>query len=412
MPQAMIVSLGGSSEPLIKTLSEQRPQLVCFLASQESVDLVGKIKEAVATAGVNFRDHKELVEDINDLAHCYQKALECSDWIAKQGVSATDVVVDYTGGTKTMTAALVLATVSRGFGFSYVGGSRRTKGGLGIVESGSEEIRLGPNPWELFAVQERLRLAQYFNSYQFAACRTLIRDVTDRLSPDEKQRFAVLDVLVEGYAAWDRFNHKHSLSCLEKGMAELRKLANVHAEGFLAPLTEGLGGNLEFLRQLKQGTQDFRELLQPSLAKDLFANAKRRIEEGKFDDAAARLYRLAEMIGQIKVQQLWGAKTGDFPLEKIPEPLREEFERRHRDPRDEKLKLGLEDTYTVLKEWGNETGQRFFQDRGRFSSLQEARNQSILAHGEKPLEEKRVNELLDFVSALTPLGDEPHFPKL
>lgn len=320
--------------------------------------------------------------------------------------------MDYTGGTKTMTAALVLATVSRGFRFSYVGGSRRTKGGLGIVESGSEEVRLGPNPWELFAVQERQRLAQYFNSYQFVACRTLIRDVTGRLSPDEKQRFAVLDILVEGYAAWDRFNHKHGLSCLEKGMTELRKLANIHAEGFLAPLTEGLGGNLEFLRQLKQGTQDFRELLQPSLAKDLFANAKRRIAEGKFDDAAARLYRLAEMIGQIKVQQLWGAKTGDFPLEKIPEPLCEEFERRHRDPRDGKIKLGLEDTYTVLKEWGNETGQRFFQDRGRFSNLQEARNQSILAHGEKPLEEKRVNELLDFVSALTPLGDEPHFPKL
>ena len=196
MPQAMIVSLGGSPEPLIKTLSEQRPQLVCFLASQESVDLVGTIKEAVTRGGVNFRDYKVLVEDINDLAHCYQKALACADWIARQSVPAVDVIVDYTGGTKTMTAALVLATVSRGFRFSYVGGTRRTKGGLGVVESGSEEIRLGPNPWELFAVQERQRLAQYFNSYQFAACRTLIQGGTDRLGEDEKQRFEVLDILV------------------------------------------------------------------------------------------------------------------------------------------------------------------------------------------------------------------------
>src|SRR2546428_8912826 len=110
MPHAMIVSLGGSPEPLIKTLSEQCPQIVCFLASQESVDLVGKVKDGATSAGVSFRDYKVLVEDINDLAHCYQKALACADWVTQQGIPAAEVVVDYTGGTKTMTAALVLAT--------------------------------------------------------------------------------------------------------------------------------------------------------------------------------------------------------------------------------------------------------------------------------------------------------------
>ena len=43
MPKAMIVS-GGSPEPLIKTLSEQKPAIVCFLASQASVDFVGKLR--------------------------------------------------------------------------------------------------------------------------------------------------------------------------------------------------------------------------------------------------------------------------------------------------------------------------------------------------------------------------------
>jgi CRISPR-associated protein (TIGR02710 family) len=324
MPQAMIVSLGGSSEPLIKTLSEQRPQLVCFFASQESVDLVGKVKEAVVNAGTSFRDYKVLVEDINDLAHCYQKALACADWTANQGVSAGEVIVDYTGGTKTMTAALVLATISRGFRFSYVGGSRRTKGGLGVVESGSEEVRLGPNPWELFAVQERQRLAQYFNSCQFAACRTLIREVADRLSPDERQRFDVLDIVVEGYEAWDRFNHKHGLNRLEKGLVELRKLLTLRAEGFLASVTNDLAGNVEFLRRLKEDTLDFQEL-HHSLLSDLLANARRRIAEGKFDDAAARLYRLVEMTGQIEIQRMCGAKTENFPLMKFDEQNRQPY---------------------------------------------------------------------------------------
>ena len=411
MPQAMIVSLGGSPEPLIKTLTEQKPTLVCFLASQSSVDLVGKIKDAVTQAGVVFQDHKVLVEDINDLAHCYQEALKCADWVVKQGIPAGEVIVDYTGGTKTMTAALVLATVSRGFRFSYVGGMLRTKGGLGIVVSGSEEVRLGPNPWDVFAIQERQRLAQYFSSYQFAACRALIQGVVERLSADEKQRFEVLKVLVDGYEAWERFKHGAALTCLEKGMAELQKLVNVRAEGFLASLTSGLRGNLEFLRRLKAERRDTQEL-HALLLSDLLANAKRRIEEGKFDDATARLYRLVEMVGQREIEQLCQAKTDNFPEEKIPEALREEFSRRYRSSRDGQIKLGLEATYRVLQAYGNEVGLCFFQDRGRFDQLQQARNRSILAHGVTPIEEQRTCELLDFVSSLLPHRDELRFPKL
>lgn len=412
MPKAMIVSLGGSPEPLSKTLSEHRPQFVCFLASHASIDLVGQIKDSVKAVGVSFSDdHKVLVENINDLSHCYQQALRCADWVAQKGAAAEDVIVDYTGGTKTMTAALVLATVSRGFSFSYVGGSQRTKGGLGIVESGSEEIYAGENPWQLFAVQERQRLTHYFNVYQFAACRTLIQEVIGRLARDERRRFETFLALVEGYEAWDQFNHRRGLRRMDEATAKLRQLADLKAEGFLSPLIAGLASNLEFLRRLKQETQDFQNL-HPLILNDLLANAKRRIEEGKFDDAAARLYRLVEMIAQIEVWQLSQAKTENFPLEEIPLALREEFARRYRSERDGQIKLGLEASYQLLQEKRNEIGQRFFQDRGRFDRLQQARNRSILAHGVTPIEEERARELLNFVSSLMPLWDEPRFPKL
>jgi CRISPR-associated protein (TIGR02710 family) len=360
---------------------------------------------------VSFQDHKVLVEDINDLAHCYQEALKCADWIMKQGVPAGEVIVDYTGGTKTMTAALVLATVSRGFRFSYVGGMLRTKGGLGIVVSGSEEVRLGPNPWDIFAVQERQRLAQYFNSYQFAACRTLIQDVRDRLSADEQRRFDVLNVLVEGYEAWESFNHRRGLKRLDEAKAKLQQLVDLKAEGFLSSLLPQLAGNRLFLQRLKDETHDFQQL-HALLLSDLLANAKRRIDEGKFDDAAARLYRLVEMMGQLEIQHLCNAETGNFPVDEVPESLKEDFVRRYRDPKDGKIKLPLEATYRVLQEKGSNVGQRFFQDQGRFSNLQQARNHSILAHGMISLEEKRVRELLEFVTTLTPLQDEPLFPKL
>lgn len=414
MPKAMIVSLGGSPEPLIKTLSEQNPTIVCFLASQASVDFVGRIKEAVTQAGVAFtRDHKVLVDDPDDLAHCYQKALTCADWVSAQGVPAAEVIVDYTGGTKTMSAAVVLATVSRGFRFSYVGGTQRTKGGVGIVESGSEVIHIGVNPWDLFAVQERQRLAQYFNSYQFVACRTLIQDVRDRLSVDEQRRFDVLNIVVEGYEAWESFNHRRGLKRLDEATAKLQQLVDLKAEGFLSAFLPQLAENRLFLQRLKDETRDFQQL-HPLLLSDLLANAKRRIAAGKFDDAAARLYRLVEMIGQLETQQRYGVKTDNFPLDQIPESLRADFERRYRSSRDGKIKLGMEATYTILKEKGVEIGGRFFQERDRFDRLQQARNRSILAHGITPLEEERARELLAFVKSLLPALAEPEpcFPQL
>ena len=114
--------------------------------------------------------------------------------------------------------------------------TQRTKGGVGIVESGSEMIHVGGNPWDLFAVQERQRLAQHFNAYQFVACRTLIQDVRDRLSADEQRRFDVLSILVEGYEAWDSFNHRRGLKRLDEATAKLQQLVDLKAEGFLAPL--------------------------------------------------------------------------------------------------------------------------------------------------------------------------------
>lgn len=232
-----------------------------------------------------------------------------------------------------------------------------------------------------------------------------------RLSPDEKRRFEVLRALAEGYEAWDSFYHRRALRRLDEANAKLQQLVDLNVAGFLSSLTSSLADNLKFLRRLRENTRDFQEL-HPLLLSDLLANAKRRVEEGKFDDAAARLYRLVEMIGQIEIERICQGKTENFPSEKIPETLREEFERRYRSAKDGQIKLGLEATYQVLQAYGDEIGQRFFQDRSRFDRLQQARNRSILAHGMIPIEEEKARELLDFVSSLSPLQDEPRLPKL
>ena len=167
MPKALIVSLGGTPDPIIKSIEEHKPDYLYFFSSQESnTKEYPNIKKKLDEMGIFPKIESVIVDDINDLVHCYEKAHEMASKIEKQGLSTEDVVVDYTGGTKTMSAALVLATVTKFTKFSYVGGKERTKEGLGIVISGTEEIKTALSPWQVLLVEGRKKIALFFNNYQ------------------------------------------------------------------------------------------------------------------------------------------------------------------------------------------------------------------------------------------------------
>ena len=108
MTKIMIMSLGGSPEPLTKSIEANRPEKIIFLASQDSVLLAGDIFKPL-----NFKPKTEfeITEDPNLMFECYKAARRCVDRVRKIDVPPEEVMVDYTGGTKVMTAALVLATV-------------------------------------------------------------------------------------------------------------------------------------------------------------------------------------------------------------------------------------------------------------------------------------------------------------
>ncbi|MDO9559797.1 MAG: hypothetical protein Q7I89_08950 [Syntrophales bacterium] len=148
MPKTMIMSLGGSPEPLNKSIVSHRPENIIFLASHDSVALAGDILKKL-----DFKPAAvyEITDDPNSMFECYKKARRCVDRTKKMGVAPQNVIVDYTGGTKVMTAALILATIGQPFQFNYVGGEQRNKNGLGVVMDGHEKMFAEMNPWWLLA---------------------------------------------------------------------------------------------------------------------------------------------------------------------------------------------------------------------------------------------------------------------
>ncbi len=161
--KAMIISVGGAPEPVTASVLEHKPEYVCFFVSQQSMALLGEIRRLISEKGHEITDDAVICDNADNILCCYEKALECTDKLAEQGAEPENVAVDYTGGTKTMTAALTLATFGQGYNFSCAGGENRTKNGAGV--SGEELVMKDISPWQIVAVEEKKRKSLFISSY-------------------------------------------------------------------------------------------------------------------------------------------------------------------------------------------------------------------------------------------------------
>lgn len=406
MSKALVVSVGGTIQPIIKSICEHKPEFVSFFSSQDSADMVAQIKAEVANNGLRIKSEITVTDDVNDLLHCYTKAEETVGRVISKGYLKEDVIVDYTGGTKNMSVALALAAITHGFSFSYVGGKERTKEGIGIVVNGKEVIYQSINPWDFLAVEEKKKIALLFNQFQFKAA----KEMTDKLQEKStiyKSVFKKLGFLIEGYHKWDWFRYSEALESFKR--ARLEELLETDDKSVVSFARES-SKIRNFLEMLARNPQ------KPSLTLilDMFSNAERRFKEGKIDDAVLRLYRLVELIAQEKLLTNHGIDASDVKKEQIPDKLQTDFMNSYKSPRDGKIKIPQTAAFSLLYALGDELGKSFETNKSRFLDIQSSRNYSYLAHGFEYSNEKTFLILKEFILGLGMFKaeDVPIFPKI
>lgn len=408
MKKAMIMSVGGSPEPLKKSLAQHQPDVVIFFASHDSVLKAGDVFQDSATKP---KTETEITENPNSLYECYKSAKRCVERAARQEIPDKDIIVDYTGGTKVMSAALLLATAGRAFGFNYVGGDVRSKEGLGVVQNGHEQMYEDMNPWSAFAEEERRQIVTLFNARRYGAVIQIMDNYNRALPPQIESYFKFVRLLSYGFLNWDQFQHKKALDCLQKGVAALDQHLKYYPGDQYDQLEKELQQHIDFLSHLLEKTNQMQNF-DAILIKELINNARRRIQDKSFDDAAARIYRALELYGQICFVRTIGCSNDKVKPEKIPQSLRDEFIRKYRDPHSDMMKLPLQATFTVLRATGHEAGQRFFEYEKKIKDIQSNRNRSILAHGIQPVSEHAAQSILETVSDFVQVKDYFDFPKL
>jgi len=403
---AMIISIGGTPAPIIKSIIHYRPEFISFLASQDTFHNASDIKKACQEKSVNFRSEVTMVDNVNDLLHCFEKAEEAIKRVTDKDFSKDRVIVDYTGGTKNMSVSLALAAINQGFSFSYVGGKERTKNGVGIVIDGAEEIYKSVNPWDFLAINEKRQIALLFNQYQFMAAKQLCDSLSEKATR-QKTLFKKIGFAIEGYYLWDLFRHKDALERFQRAkIEEIQESGEVAFEEFAAKAKE----NIRFLEVLIKNSQK----LSINYILDIFANAERRFEEGKIDDAILRIYRLSEMIAQERLINNYGIDTSNVKPDQIPANLRDEFVRRYKNSMDNKIKLPQGASFELLCALDDELGRAFERNKKTFLDIQSSRNQSYLAHGFSSSKDSTYRKLRDFLLGLEVIKVEevPIFPKI
>ena len=388
MITVLLCTVGGSHQPILRAIDSVAPEYVCFFCTGSDpqtgqqgsdVQIIGKGNVIKA----NKQAQKPTLPNIPTQAQLAESCFECRVVPADSLDGAVAVmrtaiaellgkwqggrlIVDYTGGTKTMTAALVLAALDFGdVELQLVAGARPDLERTADEPEQASSVSVG-------ALRLRRAMTQYldgwrrFSYYEAAEGLATIR-TSDDVPGGDQLSFAMS--LSRALARWDRFDHVGALRLVEsfgaRVMAEYPQLLP----------------NLKLLTKNDAKSE-------PARLFDLWLNAQRRALQGRFDDAVARWYRLMEWTAQWQIRCQLGLSTKDFPRDQLPGGVGRPAGGQPT------VNVGLADAWRVVAAKCKGPCQEFAnKEASRVRGYSDKRNISILAHGFSPVSQADWIEL-------------------
>jgi hypothetical protein len=396
MSTILLLTVGGSHQPIVTSIGQHRPDSVHFLCSDD----VGKTRGSyvqVIGEGLVLKSHKDLdkpdlpnivtlaglkpeqfhvhkIRQFDNLNDCYLETARLIEQI-RGACPAARIVADYTGGTKSMTAGLAAAALDDGrCDISLVAGQRSD---LVAVQDQSEFVR-PVHVWDAQAIRRMRAAREQLRRFDYAAAEHILRDAAARFAGDNTlQQLQRGIALCRAFDAWDKFKHDASRPLLQPYRAQFVS----HCRVLDALAGRAAGHGLEAVE-------------------DLLCNAERRAAQERYDDAVGRVYRAIELTAQVWLQARYGINTSAVATDAVPEPCRGKLERLRAE--DGAIKIGLLSAWDLIAAFdADPLGRRFATRRGRLLDFLSVRNSSLFAHGQRPVAEsdyrKHLPVLVEFL---------------
>jgi CRISPR-associated protein (TIGR02710 family) len=378
----LLCTVGGSYQPIIQAVQQLSPDLTVFVCSEgksSSVSMInGKGKVIKEYPGdekyslpniptqlnLSNESYKIITVPPDDLDKVFKILLSYLNDIKNNYHKAT-LYADYTGGTKSMTAGLILASLEHEIKLHLIKGARTN---LDKVSEGTQWAVPASVDWIKFYRTMHNHLTSWKQYAYGQAVKCLI---TMDLPSDSvlQENFFKAKILSQAFDAWDRFDHKKAKSLLSTYRSEINPQ---YVPYFLI---------LDVLCDQEKQVTELTRIY------DLWLNALRRSAQGRYDDAIARVYRIIEWTAQWVLQEQCGVSTSDLPEDFIPTgvDIRKNRHGKYQAPLYHSWQLVRHKTTGPLSEFIKTKGDSLL-------TFLEVRNQSILAHGKEPITEQKWKE--------------------
>lgn len=384
MKKAMIVTVGTGNTgediagAILKSVKDANPERVLFVMTS------GSEKRTYPFIQSNLPEKMKVEEKIlpnpEDVNEIYKHCCLFIDGLVAAGYNTEDITIDYTSGTKAMSAGVVLAGVAKWVDtLSYVSGQR---GDGGRVIPGTEKT-LQITPKEVYGDYILKEVIELFSRYQYEAGLIMLqKGKVLHQEPAFQKRVTFLEMFGKTYMKWDRF-------LLNDAAANIHELIeSSDCKEFLI--------RLEIVHQVSENkallNKEKKDPFAIERACDLMENARRRFDEGKYDDAMARLYRFIEFLSQVILNRKRGLNSSNLNIQMLPSELREKYNKPNRFDR---VQIGCFQCYGLLRDLKDPFGEIIEMEDVK--TILEKRNYSILAHGFDTISKEDVKFALDFL---------------
>ena len=347
MKTAVVITSGNTAQPILKAIedaAQEGEEVMVYLIygkpfpqqSPSTLDVANEAGKKATALRIGFDSFQV------DNPESIDSALFTAKKVFEKLTTTEKVIVNYTGGTKVLSAAVVhqalMAQLSGQLLLDYTGGIVRNE--KGHATSGEMRVNRTATDELIHQIIGLLKRTRYQSANLLA----------ERLPDRGKGHF--VKYATEALYCWDEFNYQDASPIFTKHLDTAKTLAHDAEVGTLASLilkcqkpVETLNGLVRRLHTAESNPKSFSLKIEEIalLVADTIENGLRRLEQGRPTDSIMRFYRAIEVAtqGQLLINQInpWQPQWNSLS-EELQKKCKEKLE--HQDfPRDITLQRGI-----------------------------------------------------------------------
>lgn len=297
----LVVSVGTSYEPIVLNIQLFQPKRILFLYTATTEKTLGKIVNYCKLEPMEYE--KSQVSEVNpldiyrEIKHSYLK------W-----EKPSRMYIDFTGGTKAMSAAAAMAGALINVQLVYVGTNDYLTD-FRKPNPGTETLFYINNPLAIFGDLEIEKAMTLFGEFNYAGAQEKLEILKESIpDPNIRQQLNFVYLLAKSYEHWDALDFKPAYDFMKKLNMEIKRDRMCHQTFLLMDFAdvferqENMLKNLCQIPELVKNKENMKILKNKetiiTLMFTMYQNAMIREHQEKYDMATLLLYRLLEMIEQ------------------------------------------------------------------------------------------------------------------